>query len=36
MNRFEKRILLGGILFAVGMVLRYLIGVSEWVDLAVF
>ncbi len=36
MNRFEKRILLGGILFAVGMVLHYLIGVSEWVDLAVF
>lgn len=36
MNRFEKRILLGGILFAVGMVPHYLIGVSEWVDLAVF
>ena len=36
MNRFEKRILLGGILFAVGMVLHYLIGVFEWVDLAVF
>lgn len=36
MNRFEKRILLGGILFAVGMVLHYLIGVSEWMDLAVF
>lgn len=36
MNRFEKRILLDGILFAVGMVLHYLIGVSEWVDLAVF
>ena len=36
MNRFEKRILLGGILFAVGMVLHYLIGVSEWVDLAIF
>ena len=36
MNRFEKRILLGGILFAVGMALHYLIGVSEWVDLAVF
>lgn len=36
MNRFEKRILLGGILFAVGMVLHYLIGVSEWVNLAVF
>lgn len=36
MNRFEKRILLGSILFAVGMVLHYLIGVSEWVDLAVF
>lgn len=36
MNRFEKRILLGGILFAVGMALHYLIGVSGWVDLAVF
>lgn len=36
MNRFEKRILPGSILFAVGMVLHYLIGVSEWVDLAVF
>lgn len=36
MNRFEKRILLGGILFAVGMALHYLIGVSEWMDLAVF
>lgn len=36
MNRFEKRILLGGILFAVGMVLHYLIGASGLVDLAVF
>lgn len=36
MNKFEKRILASGILFAVGLILHYLVGVSEWIDLAVF
>lgn len=36
MNKFEKRILVSGILFAVGLILHYLVGVSEWIDLAVF
>ena len=36
MNRFEKRVVLGGILFAIGIVLSHLLDIHPWASAIVF